>query len=142
MAEDKREAFIRDNVLNGKFESEESSKPDERLLAVLKKVSFFYDKFSQRMDTHESQVEDRSVLDSNKSFSFVRYHYDACYALCQQDSHTPFFNVKETLCLRNCFTKTNACYNAVMDNLENTGAVFYRDENEKLATKSIPNMAA
>ena len=59
MVEEKREAFIRDNVLNGKFESEESSKSNQRLVAVLTKVSFFSDKFSQRVDTHGNQVEDR-----------------------------------------------------------------------------------
>ena len=81
------------------------------------------------------------MLDKNKNYAFVRYHYDACFQLCSQDNQIPFMNVKETLCFRNCFTKTNACYKAVMDNLENSGAAYYRGLNEKLATKQNSKFA-
>ena len=49
--------------------------------------------------------------------------------------------MKESQCFRNCITKTNNCYNAVLDNLNNSGVAFYREKNEQEFLKTHPKLA-
>ena len=82
------------------------------------------------------------MLESNSALSMVKFNSEACYAKCANEKVTNFLTIKETLCFRNCFTKTNSCLRTVMDNLENSGVTFYRELNEKEALRANPALAA
>ena len=85
-------------------------------------------------------------MENNRQYHFANNLHEACFNRCHDYDpnfkSANFLTMRSTLCFRNCINKTKSCFYQVMSNVDNSGAAFYQEQNEKRALEKDPLLAA